>query len=110
MGHRASRPAAEVRMEEGIALRIKVLVIDVGGTHIKVIATGIRTRIEINSGDQMTAAQMVRDVRAATEQWSYDVVSIGFPGPVAHGRPLAEPHNLGTGWVGFDFAKLSANP
>jgi polyphosphate glucokinase len=102
--------ATAVSIEEGIALGIRVLVIDVGGTHVKVIATGIRTRIEINSGDQMTAAQMVRDVRAATKQWSYDAVSIGFPGPVAHDKPLAEPHNLGTGWVGFDFAKALGKP
>jgi len=91
-------------------LDIKILVIDVGGTHVKVIATGIRTPTKINSGDQMSAAQMVRDVRAATKRWSYDAVSIGFPGPVAHDRPLAEPHNLGAGWVDFDFAKALGKP
>jgi polyphosphate glucokinase len=91
-------------------LDIKVLVIDVGGTHVKAVATGMKTPVKINSGVQMSAAQMVRDVRAATKQWSYDVVSIGFPGPVAHNRPLAEPHNLGTGWVDFDFAKALGKP
>jgi polyphosphate glucokinase len=91
-------------------LGIKVLVIDIGGTHIKVIATGIRAPTKINSGDQMSAAQMVRDVRAVTKQWAYDVVSIGFPGPVAHDRPLAEPQNLGIGWVDFDFAKALGKP
>jgi polyphosphate glucokinase len=102
--------AAAVSKDEGVALDMKVLVIDVGGTHVKAIATGIKTPIKINSGDQMSAAQMVRDVRAATKQWSYNVVSIGFPGPVAHDRPLAEPHNLGTGWVDFDFAKALGKP
>jgi polyphosphate glucokinase len=89
---------------------MKVLVIDVGGTHVKVIATGISTPTKIDSSDKMSAAQMVEDVRAATKKWSYDAVSIGFPGPVAHDKPLAEPHNLGTGWVGFDFGKAFGKP
>lgn len=88
----------------------KVLVIDVGGTHVKVIATGIKIPTKIDSGNKMTAAQMVKDVREATKRWSYDVVSIGYPGPIAHDRPLAEPHNLGKGWVGFDFAKAFGKP
>jgi polyphosphate glucokinase len=88
----------------------KVLVIDVGGTHVKVIATGITTPTKISSGTEMTASQMVQDVRAATKQWTYDAISIGFPGPVAHDKPLAEPHNLGTGWVDFDFARALGKP
>lgn len=88
----------------------KVLVIDVGGTHIKVLATGKRSRREVPSGPKMTAAQMVRQVKRLTQDWEYDAVSIGFPGPVVHGRPLREPYNLGGGWVGFDFQKAFRHP
>ena len=82
---------------------MKVLVIDVGGTHVKVLATGKRARRKFASGPTMTPQQMVSGVRRITNDWKYDVVSIGYPGPVLHGRPVAEPHNLGPGWVGFDF-------
>ena len=82
-----------------------VLVIDVGGTHVKVLATGHREEREIPSGSKMTARKMVRDVKRITKDWKYGFVSIGYPGPVIHGRPLHEPYNLSAGWVGFDFAK-----
>src|SRR5512141_896871 len=84
---------------------MRVLVIDIGGTHVKVLATGHKKRVEIPSGPKMTPAKMVAAVRAATAGWQYEAVSIGYPGPVVHGRPLSEPHNLGRGWVGFDFKK-----
>jgi polyphosphate glucokinase len=84
---------------------MRILVIDVGGTHVKVVATGHKQRVEFPSGPKMTPAKMVAAVRAATVGWKYDVVSMGYPGPVAHGRPLGEPHNLRHGWVGFDFKK-----
>ncbi|HEV2436416.1 MAG TPA: ROK family protein [Verrucomicrobiae bacterium] len=84
---------------------MKILVIDIGGTHVKVLATGHQQRVQFPSGPKMTPAKMVAAVRAATAGWKYDAVSIGYPGPVAHGRPLCEPHNLGHGWVGFDFKK-----
>ena len=84
---------------------MRILVIDVGGTHVKVLATGRRQRVEFPSGPRMTPAKMVSAVRAATIGWKYDAVSIGYPGPVVHGRPLGEPNNLGPGWVGFDFKK-----
>src|SRR5204863_2800229 len=85
--------------------RKKVLVVDVGGTHLKLRATGRKDILEIPSGTKMTATKMVQAVRAATARWKYDVVSIGYPGPVVHGRPMSEPHNLGPGWVGFDFRR-----
>jgi polyphosphate glucokinase len=84
---------------------MRVLVIDVGGTHVKVIATGRKQRIELPSGPKMTPSKMVATLRPLIKDWRYDAVSIGYPGPVAHGRVLAEPHNLGKGWVGFDFKK-----
>jgi polyphosphate glucokinase len=82
---------------------VKVLVIDVGGTHVKVLATGHRVARKISSGSSMTARKMVREVKKATADWRYDAVSIGYPGPVLHGRPVSEPHNLGDGWVHFNF-------
>ena len=83
----------------------RILVIDVGGTHIKLSATGHRTMREIPSGPTMTPAKMVQAVKDITKKWQYDRVSIGYPGPVIHGKPLRDPHNLGPGWVGFDFRK-----
>ena len=87
-----------------------VLVIDVGGTHVKVLATGQREERKILSGSSMTASKMVRDIKRVAKNWEYGLVSIGFPGPVIHGRPLHEPYNLGSGWVGFDFAKAFGCP
>jgi polyphosphate glucokinase len=89
---------------------MRVLVIDVGGTHVKLLATGRKTRVEIPSGPNLTAVKMVRDVRVATRGWDYTAVSIGFPGPVVHNRPVTEPHNLGRGWVGFNFQKAFGHP
>ncbi|HEV2217965.1 MAG TPA: ROK family protein [Candidatus Dormibacteraeota bacterium] len=102
----ASRKPAARGRETGV----KVLAIDVGGTHVKVLATGRRTPLEIPSGPNMTARKMVRDVLAGTTGWHYSVVSIGYPGPVLHGKPVSEPANLGGGWVGFDFAKAFGCP
>jgi polyphosphate glucokinase len=89
---------------------MKILVIDVGGTHVKVIASGRRTRIKFTSGPKMTPRQMVTAVLAAAVGWQYAAVSIGYPGPVLHDQPLCEPHNLGGGWVGFDFQKAFGRP
>jgi polyphosphate glucokinase len=89
---------------------MKILVIDVGGTHVKVTATGHRTRVKFISGPKMTARQMVAGVCAATAGWKYDAVSIGYPGPVLRNQPVREPFNLGGGWVGFDFKKAFGHP
>src|SRR5580693_8838308 len=80
-----------------------VLVVDVGGTHVKILSTGQSDKREFASGPKMTAEQMVSGVRKLADGWSYDVVSIGYPGPVLHDRPVADPKNLGPGWMGFDF-------
>jgi polyphosphate glucokinase len=87
-----------------------VLVIDVGGTHVKVLATGQRDEREIPSGTNMTARKMVRDVKRVTKDWEYSLVSIGYPGAVIHGHPIREPYNLGDGWVGFNFGKAFGCP
>jgi polyphosphate glucokinase len=89
---------------------MNILAIDVGGTHIKVLATGRTKPVEIPSGPKMTAREMVKKVLQETTGWRYSVVSIGYPGPVLHGRPVSEPVNLGGGWVGFDFAKAFGHP
>ncbi len=89
---------------------VKILVIDVGGTNIKVLASGKRTPIKIPSGPRMTPGIMVKAVLEATAGWEYDVVSIGYPGPVSHGRPVREPWNLGRGWVRFDYKKALHRP
>ena len=89
---------------------MKVLVIDVGGTHVKLLATGRRTPVKFDSGPHLTPAVMVRESLAATAGWRYDVVAIGYPGPVRAGRPLADPHNLGRGWRRFDFARAFHHP
>ena len=89
---------------------MKILAVDVGGTHVKILATGQKKKREIVSGPKLTALQMVSDVIKLAKDWAYDVVSVGFPGPVLQGRPVAEPHNLGRGWTGFDFASVFGLP
>jgi polyphosphate glucokinase len=89
---------------------MKILVIDVGGTHVKVLATGHKTPVKIPSGPDMTPREMVRRVRSAVKDWAYDAVSIGYPGAVLHGKPVSEPRNLGGGWVGFRFHKAFGRP
>jgi hypothetical protein len=88
----------------------KVLVIDVGGTHVKILATGQKTERKLDSGKRMTAARMCKWVKQAARDWQYDVVAIGYPGPVIHGRPVREPFNLGKGWVSFDYSKALGRP
>ena len=89
---------------------MNVLVIDVGGTHVKILATGQPERREFESGPTMTPDEMAAGVLKAADGWAYDVISIGYPGPVLRGKPLAEPHNLGPGWVGFDFDAAFKHP
>lgn len=89
---------------------MKILVVDVGGTHVKILGTGQRERREFESGPTLTARRMVAGVKRLAKDWQYDVVSIGYPGLVLGGRIAAEPHNLARGWTGFDFAKAFGKP
>ena len=89
---------------------MRVLVVDVGGTHVKILATGQREHRQVDSGPAMTARGMVSAVKRLSAGWSYDHVAIGYPGPVVHGHVVAEPHNLGGGWVGFDFRRAFGRP
>jgi polyphosphate glucokinase len=89
---------------------MNILVVDVGGTHVKLLATGRAERVKLDSGPTLTPERMIAAVRGATSDWSYDVVSVGYPGPVRAGRATADPHNLAPGWVGFDFAAAFGRP
>jgi polyphosphate glucokinase len=82
---------------------MNILVVDVGGTSVKNLATGQEKPRKFPSGPTMTAERMVARVKELAVDWQYDVVSIGYPGFVVRGRPVTEPYNLALGWVGFDF-------
>jgi len=82
---------------------MNVLVIDIGGTHVKLLATGQDARREFVSGPGLTPKRLLAGVRQLVADWPYDAISIGYPGPVVHDRPFADPWNLGKGWAGFNF-------
>jgi polyphosphate glucokinase len=107
-------PGGRVRRDRtGVAdkaIAKRVLVIDIGGNSVKMLASGHKMRRSFPSGPKMTPKDMVAEVKKLAADWAYDVVSIGYPGPVFQSRPLAEPRNLGPGWVGFDFARAFARP
>jgi polyphosphate glucokinase len=88
----------------------RVLVIDVGGTNVKLLVTGQTEPRKIPSGPSLTAKKMVSVVKDATRDWKFDCISLGYPGPIINGRPLREPHNLGGGWMNFDFHKAFGRP
>jgi polyphosphate glucokinase len=89
---------------------MNILVVDVGGTSVKILATGQKEPRKFPSGPALTAAQMVAGVIRLAGDWQYDGVAIGYPGFVLRGRPVAEPHNLAAGWVGFDFQAAFDRP
>jgi polyphosphate glucokinase len=89
---------------------MKTLVVDVGGTNIKILATGHDTVRKAPSGPQMTPQQLVETVTQLATDWEYGRVTIGYPGPVVRGQPVTDPHNLGPGWIGFDFAAQFGKP
>jgi polyphosphate glucokinase len=87
-----------------------VLAVDVGGTNVKVLATGEKERRRTASGPEMSAAEMVEAAKGLAEGWEWDVVSVGIPAPVSQDRVLVDPVNLGKGWAGFDFATAFGKP
>ena len=89
---------------------MKVLVIDIGGSHVKMLATGQSHPVQFDSDSQLTPHAFVARVRDLTADWEYDVVSLGYPGTVGRDGPVREPGNLGPGWVGFDFAAAFGKP
>jgi hypothetical protein len=89
---------------------MQILVVDIGGSHVKARLSGHRKTVRFESGPQLTPRTMMGRLRRATAGWRYDAVSIGFPGPVTHGKPAAEPQNLGDGWVRFNFKRAFGKP
>jgi len=89
---------------------VRILVVDVGGTNVKILATGRRVHRKMASGPNLTPRAMVKGVRELARGWAWDRVSIGYPGVVKRNRPVAEPVNLGTGWVRFDYEAAFGKP
>ena len=89
---------------------MRVLVVDIGGTNVKILATGQKEPRKFPSGPTLTPSQMVAGVKELAGEWQYDAVAIGYPGPVLQGRISSEPHNLGHGWIEFDFASAFGRP
>jgi polyphosphate glucokinase len=89
---------------------MNVLVVDVGGTHVKILATGQKQPRKFPSGPKLTPRQMVAGVKKRASDWKYDTISIGYPGVVMGNRPVADPYNLGQGWAGFDFEAAFTRP
>jgi polyphosphate glucokinase len=89
---------------------VKVLAVDIGGTNVKILASGEKEPRRFPSGPKLTPKEMVAGVKKLAQGWKYDVVSVGYPGLVVHGRPVAEPRNLGKGWVAFDYKAAFGKP
>jgi len=89
---------------------MNVLAVDVGGTHVKVLVSSQAEARSFDSGPGLAPQRMVSGVKEITGDWTYDVVSIGYPGPVLRNIPISEPHNLGRGWVGFNFQAAFGRP
>lgn len=99
----AKAPRARAARAAPAAPKPKVLAVDVGGSHVKALLEGESGRRRFESGPKLTPQQMAEGVRGLVDGWSFDRVSVGIPTPVRGGTPIAEPINLGTGWVGFDY-------
>ncbi len=89
---------------------MNILVVDIGGTNVKVWKSGEADKLKFPSGKKLTPAELVERVKQAAAEWSFERVSIGYPGPVLNGRPSADPYNLAPGWVEFDFAHAFSVP
>jgi polyphosphate glucokinase len=89
---------------------MEILVLDVGGTHVKCLASGQKKSVKFKSGDQLTPERMMANVLKLTRDWRYQAISIGYPGVVHHGRIMREPQHLGSGWLRFDFRKAFGHP
>src|SRR5882724_8467656 len=89
---------------------MNVLTIDIGGEHVKILATGQTEPRRFVSGPTLAPDQTATQVNELAKDWTYEAVSIGYPGPVVHDRSVVEPHNLAPGWIGFDYAKAYGRP
>ena len=90
--------------------RINVLVVDIGGTHVKILATGHSELRRFSSGPSLTPRKMVAGVKKLVKDWTFEAVSLGYPGPVLHNRVVADPHNMAPGWLGFNFENAFQRP
>ena len=97
-------------MKRRMNKHMKILVVDVGGSHVKCVATDHKRPVKFKSGPKLTPERMVKNLRKITKGWRFDAVSIGYPGVVRRGKIVREPHNLGSGWVGFDFQAALGRP
>jgi len=97
-------------MKQQMHKHMKILVVDVGGSHVKCVATDNKNPVKLKSGPKLTPDRMVRQVLKITKGWRFDAVSIGYPGVVRRGKIVREPHNLGSGWIGFDFQAAFGRP
>jgi polyphosphate glucokinase len=89
---------------------VKILIVDIGGNNVKMQVSGSEEVRKFPSGPTLTPAELVAGVRKAVEDWAFEAITVGYPGPVVRGKPVAEPHNLGEGWVGFDFVGAFGRP
>ena len=89
---------------------MNVLVVDIGGTHVKLLVSGQTEARKFDSGTELAPRRMVSGVKKITGDWTYDAVSIGYPGVVSRNMPISEPHNLGPGWAGFNFGAAFGRP
>lgn len=89
---------------------MKILVIDIGGTHVKLLVTGRTQPVKFASGPSLTPNRMIREISTAVAEWKFDAVSIGYPGPVVAGKPAEDPANLGAGWIRFNFERAWKRP
>jgi polyphosphate glucokinase len=97
-------------MKRRLGKNVKILVVDVGGSHVKCIATHHKRPVKFKSGPKLTPGRMVKNVLTITKGWRFDAVSIGYPGVVRRGQVVREPNHLGSGWVGFDFQAAFGRP
>ena len=109
-GHGAEGSDSPSRPSEAVMANPVVLVVDVGGSHVKALTSRATVRRRFVSGPSLTAAEMVAGTLAAVEGWKWDVVTVGIPTPVRAGKVIAEPLNLGDGWVGFDYESAFGKP
>ena len=89
---------------------MNVLAIDIGGTHVKILVSGEKEARKFPSGPRMTPQIMAAEVKKLVADWKFEAISVGYPGPVLHNRPVIEPHNLAKGWTRFDFQRTFKCP
>jgi polyphosphate glucokinase len=106
----ATKPKSLEQKKPTAPKDLVVLAIDLGGSHVKMLLSSGNDRRAAVSGTAMSAQKMVETVKELTADWRYDVIGMGYPGPVTDNKPAAEPHNLGPGWKDFDFSAAFGKP